>query len=141
MSFLLDTNVISEAIRRKPSSGVMRWLHGIDESTLFLSGMSLGELRLGIESLARGSRRTLLEQWIDGTLRQRFGERILPLDAVVCDAWGRIVAHARRRGRPLSVADGFIAATATVHGLTLATRNIGDFEVLDLPLFNPWDLD
>jgi predicted nucleic acid-binding protein len=140
LSYLLDTNVISEPVRPVPSVGVLRWLHELPDEEIYLSAMSIGEIRFGIEKLATSRRRTKLEAWLSGDLRRRLGDRILPLDGDVCETWGRMVANAQRRGRPLSIPDAFIAATAAVHRLTLVTRDVADFAGTDVPLFNPWDL-
>lgn len=138
MSFLLDTNVISESAKPRPSRGVLDWLATIDENLLFLSVVSLAELRHGVERMDRGRRRTALDLWLTEQLPARFSSRLLPIDAITADQWGRIVAHAQTAGRPIGAMDAFLAATAEQHQLTLVTRNTSDFAATGIPLFNPW---
>jgi len=139
--FLLDTNVLSEPLRPRPAAGVLRWLHEVDESQTFLSAITLGELRYGVERLPPSRKRSVLEAWVAGDISHRFAGRILSLEGNVCEQWGRFLALSEQRGRPIGVADALIAATAAAHGLTLVTRDTADFGVLNVPLFNPWDLD
>ena len=138
MSFLLDTNVISEGAKPRPDTGVMDWLASIDEEQLHLSIVSLAELRHGIERLDAGRRKTALDNWLTEQLPLRFDDRLLPVDAETADAWGRIVAAAQAVGRPIGAMDAFIAAAAKRHQLTLVTRNVVDFEATGIRLFNPW---
>jgi predicted nucleic acid-binding protein len=130
--YLVDTNVVSEARRGAPAA--IDWLRSVDSETLFLSVITLGEIMRGIalkrkSDPAAGAR---LEDWLQ-TLRRDYARRILPIDDRVSIEWGRLSAL-RTRGD----ADGLIAATATVHGLSLVTRNVRDFEDLDVPVLNPW---
>lgn len=138
MSFLLDTNVIAEGGKPRPEPGVMNWLASMDESQLFLSIVSLAELRHGIERLEPGRRKSALDAWLVEELPLRFDDRLLPLDAGAADHWGRIVASAQAAGRPIGAMDAFLAATAAQHQLTLVTRNVADFEMTGVRLFNPW---
>lgn len=138
MSFLLDTNVISEGAKPRPDAGVMDWLASIDEEQLHLSIVSIAELRHGIERLDAGRRKTALDLWLTEQLPARFDSRLMPVDAEIADAWGRIVAAAQAAGRPIGAMDAFVAATAKQHQLTLVTRNIADFEATGIRLFNPW---
>ncbi|HEV7310912.1 type II toxin-antitoxin system VapC family toxin [Sphingopyxis sp.] len=138
MSFLLDTNVISEGAKPRPDVGVMDWLASIDEEQLHLSIVSVAELRHGIERLDAGRRKTALDLWLTQQLPARFDSRLMPVDAEIADAWGRIVAAAQAAGRPIGAMDAFVAATAKQHQLTLVTRNIADFEATGIRLFNPW---
>jgi toxin FitB len=137
VSFLLDTNVVSEWVRARPDAGVIAWLAAADEDRTFLSVITLAELRHGIERLAAGARRRRLDQWLRFELPARFEERVLPIDGQVADQWGRVMDRARRAGRPMSSMDGFIAATALAHDMTLVTRNVGDFGAT-IRSFNPW---
>jgi predicted nucleic acid-binding protein len=139
LSFLLDTNVVSEWVKPKPAETVVAWLTAVDEDQVFMSVISFAELRRGVELLNRGRQRTRLEKWIAEDLTRRFQGRLLPVDLVIADAWGHVTARARRAGRPLGVMDAFFGATALAHDLTLATRNVRDFEGLDIALFSPWD--
>ena len=138
MSFLLDTNVISESARPAPDARVMAWLAEVSEDQLFLSVVSLAELRRGVERLAPGRRRSELERWVIDALPARFANRLLPIDAATADQWGRIVARAQGAGRPLGAMDAFLAATAVQHDLVLATRNGSDFHAAGAKLFDPW---
>lgn len=137
MSFLFDTNVVSEWVRPRPNAGVMAWLAEADEDGVFLSVVTLAELRHGIERMAAGQRRRRLNEWLANDLLFRFEGRVLPVDVAVADSWGRLTASREASGRPISVADAFIAATAAVHGLTLVTRNVADFE-RTVRTISPW---
>jgi predicted nucleic acid-binding protein len=136
--FLLDTNVVSEFARPKPDERVVDWTAGTDESLVFLSVLSLGEIRKGIERLQAGRRRSQLELWLELDLRSRFRDRILPIDEEIADRWGTITALAAAQGRPVPVVDGLLAATAIQHNLTLVTRNGSDFAGTGVPTLNPW---
>jgi len=138
MSFLLDTNVISEWVKPRPDPRVVSWLDEVDEDRVFLSVVTLGELRYGVERLPAGGRRQRLDAWVRHELPLRFEGRVLPVDAIVADAWGIIVAQRERAGRGMSAMDGLIAATAEAHELTLVTRDAADFESAVTMLFNPW---
>lgn len=135
MSYLVDTNVLSELRRKAPNAGVMAWFARRPASTLFLSVLTLGELRKGIESVADRDRRTALLDWLEVELPAFFTGRILPVDTHVADRWGRLTAAA---GRPIPAIDSLIGATAAHHGLSLVTRNVRDFAELGLDVINPW---
>jgi len=138
VSFLLDTNVVSESMRPRPDPNVVAWLSAVDEEETFLSVISFAELRRGIELLPVGRRRERLAEWIDEDLSTRFHGRVLYVDRLVGDSWAGIMSRTERAGRRLDVMDAFIAATAESHDLTLVTRNTRDFDALELPLFDPW---
>jgi hypothetical protein len=138
MSFMLDTNVVSESTKLRPNTGLMAWLDGVDENSVFLSVITLTELRYGVERLAAGRRRKQLDRWLEHELPQRFEGRILPVDALVADACGRLVARTESLGRPIEARDAFIAATAQVHRLTLVTRNASHFETTLKSILTPW---
>jgi toxin FitB len=138
VNVLLDTNVLSERARPRPDPALVRWIDGLDEDCTFVSVISLAEIRRGIERLTASSRRTYLAAWLDRDLVSRFAGRILAVDLRVADTWGMLVADGDRNGTPVPIMDGFLAATAAVHGLTLATRNTRDFTRLGVPLVNPW---
>ena len=138
MSFLLDTTVVSEWVKTRPNRGVVAWLADIDEDRVFISVVTLAELRHGIERMGASSRRKRLDEWLREELPQRFESRVLPIDAAVADAWGTIVAYRERSGRPMSTMDAFMAATAEVHGLTLVTRNASAFRTSVKTIFDPW---
>ena len=136
--FLLDTNVISELVKPKPDDRVRRWIEETDESILFLTVLTLGEIRKGVERLRSGRRRGRLESWLQVDLPSRFQDRILPIDAAIADRWGRISAIATAKGKPVPVIDGLLAATAIHHNLTLATRNSADVSGTGVTTLNPW---
>jgi toxin FitB len=137
--FLLDTNCISELVRSKPEPRVLQWMEAADESLLYLSVLSLGEIRKGLAMLPQSRRRTQLETWLEAELRARFSGRILPIDPTIADRWGLLAADAKRKGKALSAIDGLLAATALQHNLTIVSRNVSDFANTQAPILNPWD--
>jgi predicted nucleic acid-binding protein len=137
--FLLDTNCISELVRPKPEPRVLDWMEAADEATLYLSVLTVGEIRKGVAGLAQGKRRTQLETWLEVDLRARFSGRIMPIDGAIADRWGLLTAEAKRKGNPLSVIDGLLAATALHHNLTVVSRNASDFSNAHVPVLNPWE--
>ncbi len=138
MNFLLDTNAISEWVKPRPDPGIAAWLDEVDEDRTYLSVITLGELRKGVERLAVGRRRDRLDQWLTSELPERFGERMLAFDAAVADQWGRLLAQAENIGRPVGGIDALIAATAKVHGLQVVTRNVGHFRHTGVDVISPW---
>ena len=138
MSFLLDTNVVSEWTKPRPNLGVVAWLARVDEDEVFLSVVTFAELRHGIERLPAGARRRRLDEWLGRELPVRFEGRIVGVDGAIADEWGRLVARREARGRAIQAMDALIAATVQVHGLTLVTRNTADFESSVKLLLNPW---
>jgi predicted nucleic acid-binding protein len=136
--FLLDTNVLSELIKPKPDAKVVQWVERTDEAILFLSVLTLGEIRNGIARLPSGVRRGRLEAWLQVDLRGRFEDRILPIDEAIADRWGAISAAAAAKGKPVPVIDGLIAATALHHDLMLVTRNASDVAATGVGILNPW---
>jgi tRNA(fMet)-specific endonuclease VapC len=137
--FLLDTNIPSELTRPMPDIHVTGWVAAQDNASLYLSVVSVGELRRGFTLLPRSRRRTQLEQWFEQYLLPLFAGRILPVTQSVADRWGVLGGECQLRGTPLNTADGMIAATALEHDLTIATRNVKDFAGLGVAVFNPWD--
>ncbi|MGO9088501.1 MAG: type II toxin-antitoxin system VapC family toxin [Candidatus Sulfotelmatobacter sp.] len=137
MNFLLDTNAVSEWVKPRPDPGLIRWMESADEDRVFLSVISLAELRYGVERMPAGARRNRLEQWLRDELPLRFERRILPVGNAVAEAWGRTVSRSQALGHPMSVMDAFLSATAEVHHLTLVTRNVTDFVMLKA-IVNPW---
>jgi predicted nucleic acid-binding protein len=136
--FLLNTNVISELIKPQPDGNVLRWIADTDEALVFLSVLTLGEIRNGIERLNPGKRRGRLETWLAGDLRLRFQERILIVDEGIAQRWGELSATAARKGRPVPVIDGLLAATALHHDLMLVTRDDGNVSGTGVPVLDPW---
>jgi toxin FitB len=138
--FLLDTNVISELVKAKPEPRVTKWIETTEETLLYLSVLTLGEIRKGIASLPHSARRVRLEAWLDHELALRFSDRILPIDRQVADRWGRIAGSAAARNSALPVIDGLFAATAQHHNLILVTRNTRDIAATGVPAFDPWTM-
>jgi len=138
MSFLLDTNVISEWLKPRPNPGVVDWLAKVDENQTFLSVVTITEIRYGIERMAAGGRRKRLDEWLRGELLPRFEGRVIPVDIAVADACGTLVARSEALGRPIEPRDSFIAATAEVYQLTLITRNASDFQPTLKTILSPW---
>lgn len=138
MRYLLDTCLVSELTRNKPSAAVVEWVDAQDEEHFFLSVLTLGELRKGIDLLPDGRKKIRLQNWLECDLQERFEGRILGVDAETAERWGADCAKAQRTGRQVPVMDGLIAATAAVHGLVVVTRNVKDMEPTGIPLLNPW---
>ncbi|MEV1118585.1 type II toxin-antitoxin system VapC family toxin [Actinosynnema sp. NPDC049800] len=134
MSFLLDTNVVSEIRKKTPDPGVSAWFAAVPASDLFLSVLVVGEIRQGIDRLARRdpAQAGVFERWL-GQLVDVYGDRIVPVTADVAEAWGRLNVP-----DPLPVVDGLLAATALVHGWTLVTRNVDDVTSTGARLLNPF---
>ena len=137
--YLLDTNCVSELVCPKPEPRVIEWVDAADEATLYLSVLTLGEIRKGVASLPPSKRRTRLEGWLEVDLPARFSGRIVPIDAAISDRWGSISAEAKRRGKVLPVIDGLLAATALHHNLTVVSRNASDFKQSLVRVLNPWN--
>ena len=135
MSYLLDTNVVSELVRPRPTQRVVQWLSIVPQETLHISVLSLGELRKGIERLGGELQRAKLRRWLEIDLNGWFGVRVLDVDRRVADRWGRLLAAL---GRPAPAIDSLLAATAIEHGLSMVTRNEVDFTYPDLQVINPW---
>jgi len=135
MSYLLDTNILSETVRRNPNKAVIAWLDQLPSEALYVSVLALGEIRKGIESLADRKRREKLRLWLEYDLPEWFEGRVLPVDLAVADRWGRLLAEV---GRPVPTTDSLLAATALHHELRLVTRNSGDFDYPGLDVINPF---
>lgn len=135
MTYLLDTNVVSEPLRKRPSPQVLAWLRTVRHETTYLSALVLGELRHGVELKRRNDPRQaeVLEGWV-AQLQERFADRVVPVDAQVADVWGRL--HA---ADPLPPVDGLMAATALVHDWTFVTRNTKHAERTGARLLNPFE--
>lgn len=138
MSFLLDTNVVSEWMKPQPNPGMVAWLAEVDEDRTFLSVITLTELRYGVERMAAAKRKQRLNEWLEEELPLRFEGRVLAIDPAVADACGKIVARGEGIGRRIETMDAFIAATAEVHRLTVVTRNSSGFQPLVRSVLNPW---
>jgi predicted nucleic acid-binding protein len=136
VSYLLDTNVVSEVRRRRPDRGVMQWFDSVRADELYLSVMVVGEIRHGIERLARRDpgRAGVFEKWLID-LQELYGNRVVPVTAAIAEVWGRLNA-----GDPLPVVDSLMAATALVHGWTFVTRNTADVVQTGVRLINPFEV-
>jgi len=135
---VLDTNVISEVFKPKPAPGVMVWLQQQDDSLVFTTAITRGELLYGLNIMAEGKRRETLLSGSQRIFAMRFAGRVLPYDETAADAYALILAQRRRMGRPTSVADAMIAGIARSRGAALATRNVRDFEGCGVTLVDPW---
>jgi hypothetical protein len=135
---LLDTNVVSEAMRPKPDRNVLAWLDAQAAETLYLSTISLAELLLGIESLPAGKRRKALAAALAEQVVDLFGERIVPFDLAAAQIYAKIVTRARQHGHAIAVADAQIAATAASRHFGVATRDEAPFLAAGAPVINPW---
>jgi predicted nucleic acid-binding protein len=135
MSYLLDTNIVFEAVRPNPNKAVIAWLDRLPGEALFVSVLTLGEIRRGIEALADRRRREKLRLWLEHELPAWFEGRVLPVDLAVADRWGRLLAEV---GRPVPTIDSLLAATALHHELRLVTRNANDFDYPGLQVINPF---
>ena len=136
MSYLVDTNVLSELRRKLPDARVVQWFAARPVGTLYLSVFSLGEIRKGIDAMPRSARRLALLDWLETELPAFFEGRVLPVDVAVADRWGRLAAQAKR---PVPAIDSLLVATAAHHGMTFVTRNVVDVKGLSVQLINPWD--
>jgi toxin FitB len=139
LSYLLDTNVISELVRQSPNANVVTWVDSLPSEAMHLSALSLGEIRKGVEKLATGAHRERLRIWLEHDLPGWFATRIHPVDVRVADRWGLLSAETALSGKSAPAIDTLIAATALTHNLTLATRNLVDFQFAGLLVINPWD--
>jgi toxin FitB len=137
---ILDTNVVSEPMRSRGNRGVQRWLDAQVAETLYLTTISMSELLLGVELLPDGKRKDGLAAALRDLLRGLFGPRILPFDVHAATQYASCVSRARTVGRPISMADGQIAAIAAVHGFAVATRDTAPFVAVGVPVVNPWEL-
>jgi toxin FitB len=137
--FLLDTNIVSELVRPKPEPKLVEWIEATNEELLFLSVLTLGEIRRGIASIKDPARQVKLEAWVVGALPVRFANRILSIDKSIAERWGVLTAQAKAKmNHNLPVIDGLLAATAQHHNLTFVTRNTTDVIGTGVPVFNPW---
>ncbi len=140
MTYLLDTNVVSELAKAEPWPSVSRFVDE-RESQLYISVITLAEIRYGVALLNPGRRRATFETWLTDDIPDRFGDRILGIDPSIAKSWGDLMALSQRRGANVQAMDGLLAATAHARGLVLVTRNTRDFAKLDLRLLDPWDED
>lgn len=137
MRYLLDTCVISELVKPVPNRKVIDWLNELPSEALFLSVITIGELRKGLTRIPDSKRKQRLTVWLN-TLLEDYKERIFPIDLMVAENWGIIQGNAENAGTPMSSIDGLLATTTYTHNLTLATRNENDFISSQIPIINPW---
>lgn len=135
---LLDTNIVSDVMRSGPTGIAMQWMVGHEPSRLFLSTVTLAELRYGIALVPEGRRKRALAESM-ARMRSGFGDRVVQFDEAAADLYGAIVAERRGQGRPIQPLDAQIAAIAASRRAALATRNTPDFDGCGLALINPWD--
>ncbi len=138
MKYILDTNVVSELVAREADPKVINWIDSIDSESVFLSVITIGEIKKGIEKLPDSKRKKTLASWLEEGLLVRFRGRILPLDIPVLLTWGRLVACLEKEGKPLPAIDSLLAATTAQTGFTLVTRNTGDFDPAGIFVLDPW---
>ena len=139
MNYLLDTCVISEYTKKRPEQSVLEWVANCVESELYLSVLTIGEIKRGIERLSESERKTALQSWLNDDLQARFGHRLVAIDADVMLTWGALMAQLEKSGRILPFADSLIAATALRHNLIIVTRNVSDFDGVGVQMINPWN--
>jgi predicted nucleic acid-binding protein len=137
LSYLIDTNVLSELKKKFPNPVVVDWFESKPASILYISVLTLGEIRKGVDAIADDQKRQVYQDWLETELPVFFVGRVLPITAVTSDYWGKLMAQAKR---PLPTIDSLLAASALEHRLTLVTRNTKDFSGLPLDVFNPWDM-
>ena len=138
MNYLIDTCCISELVSKKPESNVLNWFEEHDEFNMFLSVITLGELRKGIEKLTESKKKRELNEWVNEELLSRFRNRILNISQAEVNKWGEVLAKTEKAGNPLLAIDALIASTALVHDLSVVTRNTKDMEPSGVELINPW---
>ena len=135
MSYLIDTCALSELVASRPDENVIGWFESTPQESLYMSVLSLGEIRKGVEKLSHGRRQNQILSWLEHDLPRWFENRMLPVDTRVADEWGRLQS---RVDRTLPAIDSLIAATALFHRLVLVTRNVKDFDLPDVDVLNPW---
>jgi len=135
---LLDTNVISEPWKPAPDETVVAWLDAQAIETLFISAITIAELRFGIAAMPTGKRQMTLRDRLESEVLPHFAERILPFDVATSQFYSDLMARARVSGKAIGMADGYIAATAAANGFTVATRDSSPFEAAGLKVINPW---
>ena len=137
MTYLLDTCVLSEFMKRAPDPGVLKFMSTLNEKDTYLSAVSVGEVRKGIALLGRTKRAAFLRDWLK-ELQRRFQGRIKAFNVTVAEQWGDLAADALKKGRPRPVLDSLIAATAAVDDMTLVTRNVSDMNHMGVRIVNPF---
>ena len=137
---VLDTNVISEPLRPSPENRVIEWINAQALETLYLSAITVAEVRFGLASLPAGKRRDRLQASLEKQVLPLFAGRVLPFDMSASQAYSELMAKARAAGLAIATADGYIAATAAANGMMVATRDVSAFVAAGLDVINPWRL-
>ncbi|HNX77648.1 MAG TPA: type II toxin-antitoxin system VapC family toxin [Candidatus Rifleibacterium sp.] len=140
MKYLLDTCVISEIVKPCPNKLLLEWLMDTPSDRLYLSVLTIGEIRKGIAKLPSSKKKANLSEWLN-TLIEDYKDRILPVDLTVSENWGEMQGYAEKNGLSFPTIDGLLASIARTHNLVLVTRNESDFQGCNIPLFNPWKVD
>jgi predicted nucleic acid-binding protein len=140
MNYLLDTNVISELIARVPNQKVAAWIDSLAPETVYLSVITIGELRTGIAKLAPSQRKDVLTVWLESDLLLRFVNNVVNITVDVMLVWGELTGRLEREGKSIAAIDSLIAASVLEGNYTLVTRNETDFQFTGVPLVNPWKL-
>jgi toxin FitB len=138
MTYLLDTCVISELVAKRPDPGVVRWIDSVDPESVYLSVVTIGEIRKGVEKVREPTRKEMLERWLHNELLIRFRDHLSVLDAKVLLEWGALTGRLELQGTPMPAMDSLIAATALSHDLVLVTRNGKNFVNAGVRLLDPW---
>jgi len=136
---LLDTNVISEPLRRAPEARVVNWLDAQSLETLYLSAITVAELRFGVASLPAGKRRDELQTSLENQILPLFSGRVRPFDMACTTAYAELMAKAKSSGLAIAAADGYIAAIAATNRFSVATRDVSPFQAADINVINPWE--
>lgn len=140
MKYLLDTCLLSELIKTEPHANVIEWINSIEESSCYISAITIGEIQQGISKLATSKKKVFLQSWLDNDLLHRFHGRIIDPNIDIISIWGRMLGEHERKGNKLPIIDSLIAASAISHGLIVATRNTKDLIRCEAQVFNPWKL-
>lgn len=139
MNYLLDTCVISELIKARPTKSVVKWVESIDEPSMFISVLTLGEIHKGITKLRASKKKKALQEWVSNDLYQRFDNRIIPVSIEIARIWGEVQGKAEKKGERMSAIDSLIAATTIAYDFTVVTRNAADMENSGVQIHNPWN--
>lgn len=138
MKYLLDTNIISELVSKNPNKYVLSFLEKQDEDFIFLSVVTIGEIKSGIEKLQDYNKKTILSAWLHDDLLKRFNEKIIDIDLEVMLEWGKLNHKLKCIGKPMPIMDSLIASTCSIKNLTLVTRNEKDFQNININIINPF---
>jgi predicted nucleic acid-binding protein len=139
MNYLLDTCVISELIKNQPKLSVVEWISKIDETNLFISVLTIGEIHKGIEKSPTSKKKDKLHKWVNIDLKERFNNKIIDIDIHTATTWGKVQAKSELLGLALPAIDGLIASTGMAHDLIVVTRNTKDMEKSGVTLLDPWE--